>query len=149
MERFLQLGSKDNIIVANCTTPGQHVPRVASSSASPLPQASCGVHPKKLLRYPKAVSSMADFTSGGFQEVIDDANGAKGAKTVVLCSGKVYYDLLEKFDGKTPKNMAVIRVEQLHPFPADAIAKALKRQAKTRILFGSKKSRATWGDGHS
>ena len=77
---------------------------------------------------------MADFAKGKFQEVIDDAHGVTNADTVVLCSGKVYYDLLEKFEDRVPKNMAVVRVEQLHPFPADAVAKALKRQAKNAKL---------------
>ena len=134
MERFLQLGSGDNIIVANCTTPANMFHVLRRQVHRPFRKPLVVFTPKKLLRYPKAVSSMADFTSGGFQEVIDDANGVKGAKTVVLCSGKVYYDLLEKFDGRVPKNMAVIRVEQLHPFPADAIAKALKHQAKDAHL---------------
>lgn len=134
MERFLQLGSGDNIIVANCTTPANMFHVLRRQVHRPFRKPLVVFTPKKLLRYPKAVSSMADFSSGGFQEVIDDANGVKGAKTVVLCSGKVYYDLLEKFDGRVPKNMAVIRVEQLHPFPADAIAKALKRQAKDAHL---------------
>ena len=134
MERFLQLGSGDNIIVANCTTPANMFHVLRRQVHRPFRKPLVVFTPKKLLRYPKAVSSMADFTGGGFQEVIDDANGVKGAKTVVLCSGKVYYDLLEKFDGRVPKNMAVIRVEQLHPFPADAIAKALKRQAKDAHL---------------
>ena len=104
--------------------------------------------PKKLLRYPKAVSAMADFAKGKFQEVIDDAHGVKHADTVVLCPGKVYYDLPENL-APVLKNMAVVRVEQLHPFPADAVAKALKRQAKNAKLVWFRKNRATWAVGPS
>ena len=134
MERFLQLGSGDNIVVANCTTPANMFHVLRRQVHRPFRKPLVVFTPKKLLRYPKAVSSMADFAKGGFQEVIDDVHGTKGADTVVLCSGKVYYDLLEKFEDRVPKNLAVVRVEQLHPFPADAVAKALKRQAKNATL---------------
>ena len=134
MERFLQLGSGDNIIVANCTTPANMFHVLRRQVHRPFRKPLVVFTPKKLLRYPKAVSTMADFAKGKFQEVIDDAHGVKNADTVVLCSGKVYYDLLEKFEDRVPKNMAVVRVEQLHPFPADAVAKALKRQAKNAKL---------------
>ena len=134
MERFLQLGSGDNIIVANCTTPANMFHVLRRQVHRPFRKPLVVFTPKKLLRYPRAVSSMVDFTQGGFKEIIDDAQGMKDADTVVLCSGKVYYDLLEKFEDRLPTNMAVIRVEQLHPFPADAIAKALERQAKDAKL---------------
>ena len=134
MERFLQLGSGDNIVVANCTTPANMFHVLRRQVHRPFRKPLVVFTPKKLLRYPKAVSSMADFAKGGFQEVIDDVHGTKRADTVVLCSGKVYYDLLEKFEDRVPKNLAVVRVEQLHPFPADAVAKALKRQAKNATL---------------
>ena len=134
MERFLQLGSGDNIIVANCTTPANMFHVLRRQVHRPFRKPLVAFTPKKLLRYPKAVSTMADFAKGKFQEVIDDAHGVKNADTVVLCSGKVYYDLLEKFEDRVPKNMAVVRVEQLHPFPADAVAQALKRQAKNAKL---------------
>ncbi|MDP7434734.1 MAG: 2-oxoglutarate dehydrogenase E1 component, partial [Flavobacteriales bacterium] len=135
MERFLQLGSGDNIIVANCTTPANIFHVLRRQVHRPFRKPLVVFTPKKLLRYPKAVSTMADFAKGKFQEVIDDGHGVKNADTVVLCSGKVYYDLLEKFEDRVPKNMAVLRVEQLHPFPADAVVKALKRQAKNAKLI--------------
>ena len=129
MERFLQLGSGDNIIVANCTTPANMFHVLRRQVHRPFRKPLVVFTPKKLLRYPQAVSAMSDFTTGGFQEVMDDRKAPKTADTVVLCSGKVYYDLLEKFEGRTPKNMAVVRVEQLHPFPADSMAKVLKGYA--------------------
>ena len=134
MERFLQLGSGDNIIVANCTTPANMFHVLRRQVHRPFRKPLVVFTPKKLLRYPQAVSAMSDFTTGGFQEVMDDRKAPKTADTVVLCSGKVYYDLLEKFEGRTPKNMAVVRVEQLHPFPADSIAKVLKGYARDAKL---------------
>ena len=134
MERFLQLGSGDNIIVANCTTPANMFHVLRRQVHRPFRKPLVVFTPKKLLRYPQAVSAMSDFTTGGFQEVMDDRKAPKTADTVVLCSGKVYYDLLEKFEGRTPKNMAVVRVEQLHPFPADSMAKVLKGYARDAKL---------------
>ena len=134
MERFLQLGSGDNIIVANCTTPANMFHVLRRQVHRPFRKPLVVFTPKKLLRHPQAVSAMSDFTTGGFQEVMDDRKAPKTADTVVLCSGKVYYDLLEKFEGRTPKNMAVVRVEQLHPFPADSIAKVLKGYARDAKL---------------
>ena len=134
MERFLQLGSGDNIIVANCTTPANMFHVFRRQVHRPFRKPLVVFTPKKLLRYPQAVSAMSDFTTGGFQEVMDDRKAPKTADTVVLCSGKVYYDLLEKFEGRTPKNMAVVRVEQLHPFPADSMAKVLKGYARDAKL---------------
>ena len=134
MERFLQLGSGDNIIVANCTTPANMFHVLRRQVHRPFRKPLVVFTPKKLLRYPQAVSAMSDFTTGGFQEVMDDRKAPKTADTVVLCSGKVYYDLLEKFEGRTPKNMAVVRVEQLHPFPADSISKVLKGYARDAKL---------------
>ena len=134
MERFLQLGSGDNIIVANCTTPANMFHVLRRQVHRPFRKPLVVFTPKKLLRHPQAVSAMSDFTTGGFQEVMDDRKAPKTADTVVLCSGKVYYDLLEKFEGRTPKNMAVVRVEQLHPFPADSMAKVLKGYARDAKL---------------
>ena len=135
MERFLQLGSGDNLIVANCTTPANMFHVLRRQVHRPFRKPLVVFTPKKLLRYPKAVSSMADLSTGGFQEVIDDPKAKKGAEVVVLCSGKVYYDLLEKFGDKAPKNMAVVRVEQLHPYPADAVAQAIGRHGSPKVVW--------------
>jgi 2-oxoglutarate dehydrogenase E1 component len=130
LERFLQLGSGDNLFVVNCTTPANMFHVLRRQVHRPFRKPLVVFTPKKLLRYPKAVSSMADLSQGGFREVIDDAKAPASAEVVVVCSGKVYYDLLEKFDDRQPKNLAVVRLEQLHPFPADALGKVLNRYTK-------------------
>jgi 2-oxoglutarate dehydrogenase E1 component len=74
------------------------------------------------------VSPIKDFTKGSFQEVIDDANvDAKNVKRVVLCSGKIYYDLLEGQQKKKTKDVAIVRMEQLHPFPEKQLNAVLKK----------------------
>lgn len=130
LERFLQLCAQENMQVAYPTTPGQifHLLRrqVKRDFRKPLVIMS----PKSLLRHPKVVSTMDDLSKGSFREVIPDAAAAREAakvKRAVLCSGKIYYELLEEReknsnDGAT----ALLRVEQIYPFPADQIAQAVK-----------------------
>ena len=126
-ERFLQLAAEENMIAANCTTPANifHLLRrqVTWSFRKPCVVFS----PKSLLRHPKAVSPVSDFTEGTFQEVIDDVNvSKKSVKRVLLCSGKIYYDLLEEQEQQKTKDIAIIRIEQLYPFPKKQLDSILK-----------------------
>lgn len=119
MERFLQQCAGHNMQVVNCTTPANqfHVLRrqIKRDFRKPL---ICFT-PKKLLRYPSCVSGIKDFTTGGFQEVIDDATATpKSVKKVIYCSGKFFYELQEAKEKAGTDNIAIIRVEQLYPFPA-------------------------------
>lgn len=119
LERFLQQCAGNNMQIVNCTTPANqfHVLRrqIKRDFRKPL---ICFT-PKKLLRYPSCVSSLKDFTTGGFQEVIDDTTAnVKSVKKVVFCSGKVYYDLIEGKEKAGADDVAIVRVEQLYPFPA-------------------------------
>jgi 2-oxoglutarate dehydrogenase E1 component len=92
--------------------------------------------PKSLLRHPGVVSPMKDFVKGSFQEVIDDPNtDGKGIKKVVLCSGKVYYDLLEGQQKKKTKEVALVRMEQLHPFPEKQLNTVLKKYKGAKIVW--------------
>jgi len=123
IERFMELCADNNIQVANCTTPANffHVLRrqIYREFRKPLVIFT----PKSLLRAPKCVSPLADFTDGGFKEVIDDAAAdAKKVKRVLFCSGKIYYDLLEKQTADDRKDVAIVRVEQLYPTPVQQIA---------------------------
>ena len=78
--------------------------------------------PKSLLRHPAAVSKLADFTTGTFQEIIDDPTDSEKAERIILCSGKVYYDLCDSRDKNKIENTAIIRVEQLYPLHRDRLA---------------------------
>jgi 2-oxoglutarate dehydrogenase E1 component len=92
--------------------------------------------PKSLLRHPNVASPIEDFTSGTFQEVIDDPNAnPKDVERIVLCSGKVFYDLQEFQQKKKIKNTAVIRLEQLHPFPEKQLRKVLSRYKYKKIMW--------------
>jgi len=84
--------------------------------------------PKSLLRHPLCASSSADFTSGGFKEIIDDANvDPKKVKRVLLCTGKVYYDLLKHQQEAKRDDVAVVRVEQLYPLAEEQLAEVAKK----------------------
>jgi 2-oxoglutarate dehydrogenase E1 component len=92
--------------------------------------------PKKLLRYPSCVSKLTDFTKANFQEVLDDTIDAKKVTRVAFCSGKVYYDLIERREKEGFEDIAFIRLEQLYPFPQKQIDVVLKKYTKaTSFLF--------------
>lgn len=126
LERFLQLCAQDNMQVCNFTTPAQlfHALRrqVKRNFRKPLVVMS----PKSLLRHPKVVSTKADLITGSFQEVLGDAKNLN-AKRVILCSGKIYYDLLARQEETETKEVALIRIEQLYPFPDNKLAEALSQ----------------------
>jgi 2-oxoglutarate dehydrogenase E1 component len=119
LERFLQQCAGNNIQIANCTTPANqfHVLRrqIKRDFRKPL---ICFT-PKKLLRYPSCVSAVKDFTTGGFQEVLDDVTATvKPVKKVIFCSGNIFYDLIEAKQKNGADGLAIVRLEQLYPFPA-------------------------------
>jgi 2-oxoglutarate dehydrogenase E1 component len=118
MERFLIMCAENNIQVANCTTPANFFHLLRRQLHRKFRKPLVVFTPKSLLRHPKATSAMSELSSGNFTEVIDDAAiEAKNCETVVLCSGKFYYDLLEEREKLNRKDIALIRLEQLYPFP--------------------------------
>ncbi|HWQ13162.1 MAG TPA: 2-oxoglutarate dehydrogenase E1 component [Roseiflexaceae bacterium] len=126
LERFLQLAAEDNIRVANCTTAAQyfHLLRRQALLLSKDPRPLVVMTPKSLLRHPRAGSSLADLAEGRFQRVIDDPMARKRADEVtrlVLCSGKVYVDVLAAQGAGGTPGVAVARVEELYSFPADEL----------------------------
>jgi 2-oxoglutarate dehydrogenase E1 component len=122
LERFLQACAENNIQVANLTTPAQlfHVLRRQMKREFKKPLII--MSPKSLLRHPGAVSKLEDFTKGSFQEIIDDPLPAKKAERLILCSGKVDYDLIDYREKNQIKDTAIIRVEQLYPLHRDRLA---------------------------
>ncbi|MDP2525681.1 MAG: 2-oxoglutarate dehydrogenase E1 component [Maribacter dokdonensis] len=128
MERYLQLCAKDNMYIADVTTPAQmfHILRrqMKANFRKPL----IIFTPKSLLRHPKAVSKIADLTGGGFQEVIDDETAdAKKVKSLVFCTGKFYYDLLAVKEENSRDDVALVRVEQLFPIPEKKMKEAIAK----------------------
>jgi len=130
LERFMQLSADTNIQVVQPTTASQifHVLRrqMIRSLRKPL----IIMTPKSLLRNKDATSPLAEFTKGAFQVVIPDQKAdlkADKVKRVIMCSGKVYYDLAKKREEKGTDDVAILRVEQLYPFPHKAFATELKK----------------------
>jgi len=135
LERYLSLGAEGNIRVANPTTPAQyfHLLRRQARHAEVRPLVV--MTPKSLLRLPAATSTLADLTNGTFQPVLDDADAAARRDQVtrlVLCSGKIYYDLLAAPARAAAPQVAVGRVELLYPFPADAVVQLARRYPRLR-----------------
>jgi 2-oxoglutarate dehydrogenase E1 component len=132
LERYLHLCAEDNMIIANCTTPANFFHLMRRQVVWPFRKPLIVFSPKKLLRYPKAVSKIEDMTKGGFKEIIDDDMvSKKDVDTVVLCSGKVYYDILEEKETTgLGGNIALVRLEQLYPFPAKQFEQIANKYGK-------------------
>ncbi len=129
-ERFLQLCAQDNIQVANCTTPANYFHLLRRQMHRNFRKPLIIMTPKSLLRHKLAVSTAADFQGDShFKRILSDTNGAADAATkrLVLCTGKVAYDLIEARDAAGDTATQVVRVEQLYPFPGDPLAERVKR----------------------
>ncbi len=126
IERFLQLCAEDNMQIIVPSTPAQCFHMLRRQVLRPLRRPMIVFSPKSLLRHKSAVSSLEEFATGGFQPVLFDreVDPAK-VERVVLCSGKVYYDLHAQRTSADINNVAIVRVEQLYPFPYDEVREAL------------------------
>src|SRR6478736_4452421 len=135
-ERFLQLAAENNIIVAYPTTPANIFHLLRRQITWQFRKPCIVFSPKSLLRHPGVVSPVKEFIKGSFQEVIDDSTvSAKDVKKVVLCSGKVFYDLLEGQLKKKTKDVAIVRLEQLHPFPEKQVNAIFKKYKGARFAW--------------
>ncbi len=141
MERFLQLCAENNMQVCNCTTPAQyfHLLRrqmYGGADRRGMRKPLIVITPKFLLRYAKATSRIEDLTSGTFQEVLGDTQYlGSGVKRVLLCTGKVYYDLVNKREELGRSDVAVVRLEQLYPFPAQRLGDILRRYSDAELYW--------------
>ena len=125
LERFLQQGAQDNIRIANCTTAAQffHLLRRQALDATARPLIV--MTPKGLLRLKQASSTLADLSSGSFRPVIPDHEAGADVRKLVLCSGKLYFDIVGHDQRPAAEHVAVARLEQLYPFPVEAVADLL------------------------
>lgn len=131
LERFLQLCALENMLVCVPSTPAQAFHMLRRQMRMDTRKPLIVMSPKSLLRHKLAVSTLDELANGEFQHLIGDANAdAKKVKRVVLCSGKVYYDLLEDQTKRGQDDVAIIRVEQLYPFPRAQLAAELKKYGK-------------------
>ncbi|MDN4503274.1 2-oxoglutarate dehydrogenase E1 component [Alteromonadaceae bacterium BrNp21-10] len=134
LERFLQLCADHNMQVCVPSTPAQVYNMIRRQMVRPMRRPLIVMSPKSLLRHPLAVSNMEELAAGVFQNVIgevDEINPAK-VKRVVMCSGKVYYDLLEQRRKAEQSDIAIIRIEQLYPFPHEEIEQVLAAYAHVK-----------------
>ncbi len=128
MERYLQLCAKDNMFVADVTTPANLFHLLRRQMKANFRKPLVVFTPKSLLRHPKVVSTKEEMANGSFQMVIDDAEAnVSKVKTLVFCTGKFYYDLLEKKEELNRDDVALVRVEQLFPLPADEMRDIIKK----------------------
>jgi 2-oxoglutarate dehydrogenase E1 component len=148
LERFLQLCASFNMQVINCSTPANYyhaLRRQLKRTDFRVPLIA--MTPKSLLRHPQCVSQIEDFTQGSFQELINDNYvESKKVKRVVLCSGKIYYDLLEKQQIEKIKNIAIVRIEQLFPLPEKQLAEIYELYSNAEFVWVQEEPRnmGTW-----
>ena len=137
LERYLQLTAEHNIQVCVPSTPAQIFHLLRRQMVRPFRKPLVIMTPKSLLRKPDAASNLKELAKGGFQTVIGeiDALDPDQVTRVVACSGKVYYDLVSGRRERRADNVAIIRVEQLYPFPHKQFAAEMKRYAKAKEVI--------------
>jgi len=127
LERFLNMAVNDSIQICNLTTPAQLFHVLRRQVVRPYRKPLIIMSPKSLLRHPLATSALADFTEGAFRHIIRDQSGQDpaGARRILLCTGKIYYDLCAARDERQATDVAIIRIEQLYPLRRDELLESL------------------------
>ena len=135
LERFLQMCANENVIIANLTTSSNIFHLMRRQVAWEFRKPAVVFSPKSLLRHPGVVSPVKDFVSGKFQEVIGDSYVTnKDVDKVLFCSGKMYFDLLEEQKKRKAKNIAIVRIEQLYPWPQKQVEAILKKYMNPKLV---------------
>ena len=141
LERFLQLCAEDNMQVVNITTPANFFHALRRQMRRDFRKPLIVMSPKSLLRLPAASSTIEEFGPGtSFQEIIDDADLKKGAKRLILCSGKVYYDLVGYRSENKIDDTAIVRIEQLYPLHRDRLAEIAAAHPKSKLIWCQEES---------
>jgi 2-oxoglutarate dehydrogenase E1 component len=136
IERFLQLAGHENMRIVNCSTPAQLFHLFRAQALHLIKKPLVVFTPKGLLRHPACVSSLNEFSQNRFQEVIDDPVSISNPRHICLCSGRIYYDLLQERQKHGNSDIALIRVEQLYPFPEAKVKQILQKyNANDRIRW--------------
>jgi 2-oxoglutarate dehydrogenase E1 component len=132
MERFLQMCAELNMVITNITTSANFFHALRRQLAWPFRKPLINFAPKANLRHAGTYSTVSEFTSGGFKEVIDDAfvKDAAAVKKVLLCSGKMYFDLAERQQKENRRDVAIIRLEQIYPLPQKQLDELYKKYGK-------------------
>lgn len=137
LERFLDLCGEYNMQITNCTTPANLFHLLRRQMKRDFRKPLILFSPKSLLRHPLCVSKLEDFTSGGFKEVIDDSSikDPKEVKRVLFCSGKIYYELLEKQKTDQRSDIAIVRLEQIYPTPVNQLIKIMNKYSSAAEYY--------------
>ncbi len=140
LERFLQASAEEDIQVVNVTTPAQYFHLLRRQVKRDFRKPLIVMSPKSLLRHPAAVSRIPEFTSGGFQEILEEAAPPANPTRLILCSGKVYYDLCDHRDKNGIKDAAIVRVEQLYPLHTKRLAEIAAKYPGIRLVWCQEES---------
>jgi 2-oxoglutarate dehydrogenase E1 component len=135
LERFLQLCAGNNIQVCNLTTPAQYFHLIRRQAKSNFRKPLILMAPKSLLRNPLAVSTLKDMTSGSFRQVVDDPDRLKSARRILFCSGKIFYELLQRRRKIKNSDATIVRLEQFYPFPETQLKTALETYKQAKKYF--------------
>jgi 2-oxoglutarate dehydrogenase E1 component len=135
LERFLQLCAGENMQVCNPTTPAQYFHLLRRQALSKFRKPLIIMTPKSLLRHPLAVSDLSAMDSGYFHTVIDDLDKLKNISRILFCSGKIYYELLQKRRELKRNDTVILRLEQIYPFPESRLQSIIKKYRNARKYF--------------
>ena len=137
LERYLQMTAESNICIVNMTTPANLFHALRRQLARETRKPLFVMSPKSMLRHPQAISDISEFeTKNKFQEVIpDNDHPAKSSKRLLFCTGKIYYDLLKAREESGRKDVAIVRIEQLYPFPEKQVNAILKDYSKAEKFW--------------
>ena len=139
LERYLQLCAEDNMQVVNCTTPANYFHVLRRQLNRDFRKPLIVMTPKSLLRHKKCISTLADMAEGtSFHRVLDEVDAAiksKNVRRVVICSGKVYYDILEERENRKSNDVKIVRLEQIYPFPAKRMASVLAETPQADVVW--------------
>lgn len=146
IERFLQLCAENNIQIVNCTTPANFFHLLRRQQHREIRKPLVVFTPKSLLRHPACISPVSDFTTGGFKEVIGDVQVDKSrVESLVFVTGKLYYDLLSEREKTGKLDRAIIRIEQLHPFPQIQLQKIISQYPNAKYFLWVQEEPANMG----
>ncbi len=150
MERFLQLCAKDNLYVADVTTPANHFHLLRRQMKAKFRKPLIIFTPKSLLRHPKVISTKEEFAKGSFQPVLDDSDAkTENVKSLVFCTGKFYYDLLKYKEDNDRDDVALVRVEQLFPVPSERMKEMMEKYSNADdIVWAQEEPRNMGAYGH-
>jgi 2-oxoglutarate dehydrogenase E1 component len=136
-ERFLQLAAEYNMVVANCTTPANMFHLLRRQLTWDFRKPLVVMSPKSLLRNPLCTSTVADLTDGQFEELIDDKNikNSQKVRKVLLCTGKIYYDLYKHQTENKIHDVAIVRLEQIYPMPEKQLAAVYDKYTNAQFYW--------------